>query len=893
MGPRPGVANEAPVAMARLGGPSALRTHSPASRLVCNLASSSAGALDALRDWHLDNLDHALTLQAKTWAKKLIGADFTPLGEDAARCVGLAALFSLLAPHVDDAGMLDWGSLGRAFGASGAAVIGVLQATAARAPARRQNFGDLASAVQVLGRLHPRQQALLIVDRLLRSDDVLPRSVPTLDAVKACVPDDRFADEGLVAAQHLLPTSLAFFEALIAKGMRPNRIHVLGTPYASNPLVVAVLCLMGVDAVPGRDREFTHTASMHERRMEGIHHFLYNRAHALHEQRPPQGYIVVDDGGLLQLAIMGKTTPVSVREPDRSHYLAALSIVFDPSTHVVEQTTRGITEIKKHGSRFATVDVPGSPGKRAEGAVIAVSLIDCLLTALAQRDKLDARRIAVISAGTVGLAMAEQLQALGFTVTLVDRDATKRAHVAAKGFAVAEALTAELAGCVDVIYGCTGTTSLSGEALRDFHGVVLSGSSMAVEGDLAQITSFRTRHLDAVNRLRPANFDGTGHENLTKHQIGITRALIFAAVAQRITRSVPGFVPVDAALHDVAVAAWTGSGGDKVKTPPMPGRRGVSSLRGHDNAMRPDVWPAKSAPTHWEWVTFLAGLQRPVCPRPTELTRVRASYFFEDVDGSVRLVDTRTHTPSLRVALPSVPVECTFVSSASGAPVLVQCGRGADAELFEVDSGTARVKRVGPSDGLAAVYRPAEGPEQPRWFAFYAGNRLLVHQHGDWREVPLPPGVTRDNSFLMWPEPGSLLALERETAKLHRLSGEDQVEVPHNWVSIEAASHVPEPDIGMQPYLAVGRTAAGELEVAFLAPANAAPPCRLPAGAIFRDIRTMDEPGRAEIAYTIAGESVEIEHRHKIQMDLLKDLRAGPAKTSLMARRQAAQPAVG
>jgi hypothetical protein len=145
----------------------------------------------------------------------------------------------------------------------------------------------------------------------------------------------------------------------------------------------------------------------------------------------------------------------------------------------------------------------------------------------------------------------------------------------------------------------------------------------------------------------------------------------------------------------------------------------------------------------------------------------------------------------------------------------------------------------------------------------------------------------------MWPEPGSLLALERETAKLHRLSGEDQVEVPHNWVSIEAASHVPEPDIGMQPYLAVGRTAAGELEVAFLAPANAAPPCRLPAGAIFRDIRAMDEPGRAEIAYTIAGESVEIEHRHKIQMDLLKDLRAGPAKTSLMARRQAAQPAVG
>lgn len=764
-------------------------------------------------------------------------------------------------------------------------------------------FAFLAEVVQVLGLTMPRDGALAVVNTFLRDDAILPRNIDALDDVKKLVPDDRFRDEGVVAVQHLLPTSLALFEALVEKGMDPSRIHVLGTPYGTNPLIVAVLMLMGVDAEIGRDA-IGATHSFEEQRIVDIHKFMQRHYEALVKGRPPGGYMLLDDGGLLQLAAGGDKLPASMPAQMKGQWTKALADLFPPDTHAVEQTTRGITELSKKGPRFPTVSVAQCDAKKLEGDVIGHALVDSLLTALAQRDRLDAKTVTVVSAGTVGTQTALILRELGYDVTLVDTHAKKRAAAEARGFKTAPVVDEDLAAGSDVLYSCTGRTAISGDVLGRFDGVLVSGSSMAIEFDTRQLASFRTSPLDVVNRARPANFDGTGHENLTKAQIGVTRAILFAALAQDIDRTKPTFVDVDRQMQDVAIAAWHRTGGGTQPHPTKPAR---------DDRVRPDALdPLADSARHDEWIAFLAGLKRPVCPRPTENLRTPMPYFFEGEDGGVRLVDTSGDGKSRAVPLPGVPEHVWMADTGPGAALVVVCKTDEGRQLFEVvpgdppratSKGLVGVEAGSFLDPVTDGFSPWSRPEgYKRGFAFRSAtsSELVVRTPGGaWRRVPMPK-LDEARTTLLWVHRDVVLALDKgadgRAARLAPVVLSDDtrakkaagaVGLPGGMTTVDAVAHWDDPSLLVHPVVVLGHDAAGKPVAGVLSPVPSTAPLPLPDDAIFRNLKPSPggKPGTFVVEYTLPGDPVESEHFRSVVLDAFANLKPDDeAAFSLSAR---------
>jgi hypothetical protein len=119
-------------------------------------------------------------------------------------------------------------------------------------------------------------------------------------------------------------------EACIAKGMAAKDIHILGTPYATNPLVAAYLRLLGVQVTEARDHGHT-TRGFEEARVKEIGTFLHSVVHSA--SRPENGWKILDDGGLLfgtvdALPEAGRTQLDLPAKPGRSARQATLAVRF-------------------------------------------------------------------------------------------------------------------------------------------------------------------------------------------------------------------------------------------------------------------------------------------------------------------------------------------------------------------------------------------------------------------------------------------------------------------------------------------------------------------------------------------------------------------------------------
>jgi hypothetical protein len=857
-------------------GPSSSSRAASSALLARNIAASSGDVLKGVDALLSSSSPLATELKSALSSMVMPGGSDARLARDAQKT---AALLTVLADFVKD-GALDLDAVATSAGPAGSALVAALVATAQRAPPSRVNFMFLARVVDALG---PSGKGAVVVDRFLRDDSILPREVPGLREVKDLVRADRFHDEGVVAVQHLLPTSLAFFEALVEKGMDPSRIHVLGTPYASNPLVVSVLRLQGIDATRGTDPT-TSTVWFEKHRTGEILDWLESKSGELRRMRPPGGYQILDDGGLLQLAAAS----------DRPH----LASIFPPGTRAVEQTTRGITELSKRGPQFVTVAVAKSAAKAREGDVIGFALGEALIRELAQRGMSMAKGTpaVVVSAGVVGMKTAETLRDAGFAVTVVDMDEKKRAAAQVAGFSTASVVDAALAKQSQVILSCTGKTAMSGDALVEFEGLLASGSSMAIEFNVEQVNAFRASPIHDANRGRPLNFEGDGHENLTPAQIGIPRALNFAALAQEVTDTTPRFVDVDAAFQKVTVEAWEKAGGANVA------KLDPAKLTGkNDKSERPDAMSSAGTARHDEWMAFLMGLGRPVCPRPSTHMFMPGVYFFEDKDGSTRMIDTRGDGKSVHVQLPSTPRTATHTSSAPGTPLLLECpGDDGRVSLVEVDAATGRARAVGEADKLARIYvadhrslTTGQGPVN-LGFTFVDDREIVVRapEASSWKRLPLPAGVDAKNALVVWPHKDALLVVDKKSAQIHlvKLSpssffadmmGMHARDFPAGLVSVDAVAAWD----AQKTSILVGRDAEGRVALGQLTPQASKQLTTLPKDAVFRGVRPEPDEktglpvvGRFRVDYTLPGDPVEVEHYRLVVIDemgaLLQGLRA-------------------
>ncbi|MCC6806788.1 MAG: hypothetical protein IT381_05155 [Deltaproteobacteria bacterium] len=760
---------------------------------------------------------------------------------------------------------IDLAAFAHCYDREGEKIAALLHARSAEPPPAIPSYDAMAGIVRMICRRVPGSEKKAIVDALVRNDRLIPKRVACLDRVAVEVERDRLRGERMIAVQHLFPTYVPLVEALADKGMRFEDMHILGTPYASNPLVVTYLRdVLGAHCEPGVDRG-GNTRDFEESRVEHVQRFVSGVCERVAD-RPGQRWVVVDDGGMLTQCINGyrEMTPEAQ---------AAIQRTFDPKRlRGVEQTTRGMTEMAKMTLPYSVVAVATAWAKKdlGEGQVIGWALTEAFLRELKQTNAAECKRVAIVSAGSVGLAFAEHMREAGYEVTLVDRDPDKLAAARARGFAVADEVE-KIVGDVDAVLGATGKTSLSGETLKNFRGVIGQGSSAAIEFDEQQLRAYNPS-LQVLNRGRPMNFHGDGHENLSAAQIGLTRALMFAAIVQ--PKGAAGVQDLGDGLQRIAYDHWKANKGDA-----------VTKISARPAPPRPDLY---GRATHKEWMTYLRNLPAGVVPRVNDALARPGLYCFEEPKGRFRLVDTRVgdavsiDAPFTR--LPDQLIDAGTRSQPRAFMALSRTKEGTSVRAMIMRGDAIEYLPVAETKGLATSLRldfGEEGDPTERslvGYAFDMGEVLRVYPPGQWSNPVTVKKASLADSVFLWPKEGVFMQIERASGKTHVLLAQEEDPEPiarfASLVSVDGVTVA----IGTLPELrfVVGKDASGAVVLVPAAKVRGTyyrepKPIVLPKGAVFRDVKKLSWCD-VQIAYAMPGKGQELEALETITVSMTGEI---------------------
>lgn len=402
----------------------------------------------------------------------------------------------------------------------------------------------------------------------LLAQSSIPTSLPHIDLAKTLVPEGAFEDIHLVAVQHVLGTQVPTFQAMIENGLDPANAEIVGVPYSTSYVTQYAMNQLGIRTDTPDVTDPNDVSDV----VEAAAIAALSRAltKAKSDGKP---ILVMDDGGKASTAI--------------AKHFAADAHLF----RVVEQTTRGITELTKMTERgedvpFPVVDVARSVLKRHEtpkiGGEIADAVVQQMTTLGLIPTRLDStylpidaplagKDVTVMGYGVIGQGVAAALRDRGANVTVFDIDPVMQAEAERAGFVSPPNREAALAGKA-LIVGATGHRSITGDDIEHLgHETVLaSASSRDVEIDLSRNrdpnievvpvmaagpgdTRFVTRvwrdkdHDVVVLRNGfPVNFNGAV-ETGTAESIQQTRAIMFLGAAQALTQTTAGVEPLSVA----------------------------------------------------------------------------------------------------------------------------------------------------------------------------------------------------------------------------------------------------------------------------------------------------------------------------------------------------------
>ncbi|MBX7096105.1 MAG: hypothetical protein K1X89_00195 [Myxococcaceae bacterium] len=300
---------------------------------------------------------------------------------------------------------------------------------------------------------------------------------------------ERYAEEkplakaNVVMVQHVLGQASGLVRAMTAAGLDPAKAEFVGIPYQQGHAVEAT-----VEAESGMPMEVPPLGDI-DAMWKCIGEAIDRAVERHRENGEP--IVVLDDGGYA------------------SKYIVEKYPELQSAFRVVEQTTRGLTEISALTPGFPVVNVAGSYGKRLESAQIGEAIISSVSTVLsALATGLNNRAVLVVGAGKVGTETARAARAHGAkSVAVYDPYLTpqQRKALEAEGFRVitdkAEALKDKF-----LVVGTSGHRSID---LEDFTRLasgdpdrpvfIAQGSSKRVEIDHVGLLSQST---DAQGRLR-------------------------------------------------------------------------------------------------------------------------------------------------------------------------------------------------------------------------------------------------------------------------------------------------------------------------------------------------------------------------------------------------------
>jgi S-adenosylhomocysteine hydrolase len=317
------------------------------------------------------------------------------------------------------------------------------------------------------------------LNEVLQSFSEVPLSLPLTAGVGARLAEDqRFAGHNVVMVQHMLGQANPFLDAMCAAGLEVEKADYVGVPYQQNLPVKTTLEKaygINVDVPPTGDIDamYQHVGAAIDRAVE-------------RNKKNGEPILVIDDGGYASKWI-------HEHHKDKQHLFK-----------VVEQTTRGLTEIKKlDNPQFPIVDVAGSYGKRFESAQVGDAVVQTIRRVLDEVQQTPTRKeVLIVGAGKVGLGVADSFKGDGARVSVFDPGLSPQrvAQLQKKGYRVitdkAEALKEKF-----LVVGCSGHRSID---MADFAKVsspvfMASASSKRVEIDIQGLAELAT---DKDGKLR-------------------------------------------------------------------------------------------------------------------------------------------------------------------------------------------------------------------------------------------------------------------------------------------------------------------------------------------------------------------------------------------------------
>lgn len=327
----------------------------------------------------------------------------------------------------------------------------------------------------------------LYTDRLAHALQQLSE-VPLTMALTASVgdrfaEDQRFAGHNVVMVQHMLGQANPFLDAMCNAGLEVKKTEYVGVPYQQNPAVRLTLektfgVAVNVPPTGDIDAMYEHVGAAIDRAVE-------------RSRQNGEPILVIDDGGYASKWI-------HTHHADKQHLFK-----------VVEQTTRGLTEIKAlKDPRFPIVDVAGSYGKRFESAQVGDAVVQAIRKVLDEVQQTPTRKnVLVVGAGKVGLGVADSFKGDGARVTIFDPYVSPQrvAQLEARGYRVltnkAEALQEQF-----LVVGCSGHRSID---MSDFMKVsspvfLASASSKRVEIDTVGLKELATDKDGTLRRILAA-----------------------------------------------------------------------------------------------------------------------------------------------------------------------------------------------------------------------------------------------------------------------------------------------------------------------------------------------------------------------------------------------------
>jgi len=330
------------------------------------------------------------------------------------------------------------------------------------------------------------------LDAALQGISEVPLTLPLTNSVGERLSSSKpFAKHNVVMVQHMLGQAIPLCAELARAGMDMDKAEYVGVPYQKNPAVkIALERGMGLTVtVPERgdiDGMWSHVCA------------AVDRAYERH-QANGEPILVLDDGGYASKYIATKYA-------DTAHLFC-----------VVEQTTRGLTEISQIDPKptFPIANVAGSYGKRFESAQVGDAVVQCVRRVLDEVATTPTRKeVLVVGGGKVGLGVADSFKGDGARVTFFDPyiTPTRKKELEALGYTVLtnkdEALNKKF-----LVVGCSGHRSID---MNDF----LKMSSPVF---LASASSKRVE------------IDTLGLADLTKGDDGVMRRILAAKVNEQET----------------------------------------------------------------------------------------------------------------------------------------------------------------------------------------------------------------------------------------------------------------------------------------------------------------------------------------------------------------------